>query len=343
MRLSTKQINWRAAVKVLAAVTAAGMFLVYILGTVVTNTDSGQGCGGTWPLCRGKFVPSFVLTTFIEWIHRVDTSVEGVLVLALAVGALWFWRHRLELRVLVPLMLVILVVEAILGKIIAESPKSAGVLAVHFGSSLITIVSVLLTAVVIFESAGSDAVRDRPLPRFFAWGVGSLVAFTYVVGYAGAYVEHQGSGLACPDWPLCRGAVIPPLTGASAGMVAIVLVHRYAAFILVLATVGLFLWTRRYRQARPDLYRGATIALVVIVLQGLAGGYLVGSHLSLSSRLIHAGLLSFYFGALSYLVLHLFPRQADLRAKIVRRPVASPRVAPAPAAPESAAAPAPRG
>jgi cytochrome c oxidase assembly protein subunit 15 len=343
------RINWRSAVKLLAAVTAAGMFVVYILGTVVTNTQSGQGCGGTWPLCKGKFIPSFVLSTFIEWVHRVDTGIEGVLVLALAVGALVFWRHRLEIRILVPVMLGILVVEAILGAVIAANPHAVGVLAVHFGSSLITIVSVLLTAVVIFEDAGADAVRDRPLPRRFAWGVGGLIALTYLVGFIGAYVEHQSSGLACPDWPLCHGAIVPPLSGATGLAVGIVLIHRYGALLLVLATVAVFLWARRTRRARPDLYWGARLALVLILLQGLAGAYLVASHLSLGSRLVHAGLLAFYFGTLSYLALHLFARQPDLRAKIVRRaaparaPVAPPLAPAAPGTtPHSATAPAPR-
>src|SRR5579859_5644033 len=133
--------TWRSGVKVLSVAAAVGMYSVYILGTVVTNTGSGQGCGGTWPLCQGKFIPDLALKTAIEWNHRVGTSIEGLLVLALAIGAWIFWRKRREIQVLVPLMLGILVVEAILGAIIAANPKSAGVLALHFGSSLITVAS----------------------------------------------------------------------------------------------------------------------------------------------------------------------------------------------------------
>ena len=330
------RVNWRSAVTALAAAAAVGMFVVYVMGTVVTNTNSGQGCGGTWPLCQGKFIPELALKTMIEWVHRVGTSIEGLLVLALAVGVWVLWRKRREIQVLAPLMLVILVVEAILGGIIAENPKSAGVLAVHFGSSLITVASVALVAVVLVESAGAEALRDRPLPRGFAWGIGGLIVLTYLVGYIGAYVGHMGIALACPDWPLCHGAVAPSLTGVGGLDRAVVLIHRYGALLLVLSTVALFVWARRQRRARPDLYRAVLVAMAIIVLQALAGGYLVASQLSLASRLVHAGLLALYFCVLSYLLLHLFPRQRDLRAKIVRRQPARPRAAVS-AAPEPAA------
>ena len=44
-------------VRRLADVTAVGMFLVYAMGTLVTSTGSGHGCGKSWPLCNGRFVP----------------------------------------------------------------------------------------------------------------------------------------------------------------------------------------------------------------------------------------------------------------------------------------------
>ncbi len=44
-------------VRPLAAVAAVTMFIVYALGTLVTTTGSGHGCGDSWPLCRGEFVP----------------------------------------------------------------------------------------------------------------------------------------------------------------------------------------------------------------------------------------------------------------------------------------------
>lgn len=324
-------LNWRSAVRVLAAVAAVGMFLVYVMGTVVTNTNSGQGCGRTWPLCRGKFIPEFAVGTAIEFSHRAITGIEGLLIGALAIGALVFWRRRREIQVLVPLMVAFLLIEAVLGAIVAVQPRQAVVLAVHFGSSLILLISVVLTAVVIFEAGGADAVRDRPLPRGFAGAVAGALVFTYVVGYLGAYLGHMGIGLACPDWPLCKGAIVPSLAGATGVARGLSLLHRFSALLLVLATAGLALWARRLRRGRPDLYRAALVALGLLALQALAGAYLVYSHLSLFSRLIHAGLVALYFTTLCYLLLHALPRPAAFRARIVRRAPAPPTPAPAPA------------
>jgi len=40
--------------------------------------------------------------------------------------------------------------------------------------------------------------------------IGFSVVFTYLLMVMGNVVTTTGSGLACPDWPLCYGTVIPP-------------------------------------------------------------------------------------------------------------------------------------
>src|SRR5262249_24966017 len=135
-------------VRRLAVTTAVVMFVVYALGTLVTTTGSGKGCGNSWPLCRGRFVPEFAISTAIEFTHRIATSIVSVLVIATAVGVLWLWRHRLELRILVPLMVVALFAEAGLGAALVLSPQTPWLLAVHFGSSLILFTSTLFIALI---------------------------------------------------------------------------------------------------------------------------------------------------------------------------------------------------
>ena len=39
--------------------------------------------------------------------------------------------------------------------------------------------------------------------------------FTFILIILGGVVRVTGSGLGCPDWPLCYGGVIPPMEFAS--------------------------------------------------------------------------------------------------------------------------------
>ncbi len=220
-------------VRRLAVVTAVTMFIVYALGTLVTTTGSGHGCGDSWPLCRGQFVPEFAISTAIEFTHRVATAAVTVLVLATAFGVLWLWRSRLELRILAPLMVVALFAEAGLGAALVLLPASPVLLAIHFGASLVLFGSVLLTAIIVNELGGWDRLRDHVVAPGFRILVFALALYTYVVGYLGAYMRLRGAELSCRGWPACNGQIIPTFSG----YVGIAFTHRVAAFVLLAGTV----------------------------------------------------------------------------------------------------------
>jgi cytochrome c oxidase assembly protein subunit 15 len=111
------------------------------MGAAVTNTGSAQGCGRSWPLCNGQFVPEFTVATAIEYSHRAVTGIEGLLIVALSVAMLVLWRREREVQVLVPLMLGALVLQAGLGAAAVMLPQSPAVLASHFGISLVAFAS----------------------------------------------------------------------------------------------------------------------------------------------------------------------------------------------------------
>jgi cytochrome c oxidase assembly protein subunit 15 len=103
------------ALRWLAGLTCAGMWLVLVMGAAVTNTGSAEGCGRSWPLCNGQFVPEFTVSTAIEYSHRAVTGVEGLLVVALTAAMLGLWRHDPQAVVLALLMLGTLLLQAGLG------------------------------------------------------------------------------------------------------------------------------------------------------------------------------------------------------------------------------------
>ncbi|MGE5334834.1 MAG: COX15/CtaA family protein, partial [Nitrososphaerota archaeon] len=286
-------------VRPLAAVTAVTMFIVYALGTLVTTTGSGHGCGDSWPLCRGQFVPEFAISTAIEFTHRMATAAVTVLVLATAFGVLWLWRSRLDLRILAPLMVLALFAEAGLGAALVLLPASPALLAIHFGSSLILFGSVLLTALIVRELDGWDHLRDLAVASGFRILVFALALYTYVVGYLGAYMRLRGAELGCRGWPVCNGQLFPGFSG----FVGIAFTHRVAAFVLLAGTIWLFVWARSLRADRPDLYRGSFWALIAVIAQVFAGGLVALTEVARYSQLIHAGLVALLFGALIYVCL----------------------------------------
>lgn len=306
-----RRVVTAAAVRRLSLVTTIGMFLVVIMGTLVTNTNSQNGCGASWPLCRGQFIPQFAVSTFIEFSHRAVTGVESLLVIAMSLAVLWLYRARLEIRILAPIMVLFLLAQALLGALAVMNPESPEVLALHFGVSLISFVSILLTTIFVYEIQAWDKLRDRPLARGFRTLAWSVTGYTYVVVYIGAYVRHMNDSLACVTWPLCNGQVVPDL---SSGM-GLVFIHRFAALLLILSVGWLFVWARRIRRARPDLYRGSLAALVLVLAQALEGAIIVFSRLDLFSTLAHGGLVALLFGALCYVDLHTVSRPKAARAR----------------------------
>ncbi len=100
-----------------------------------------------------------------------------------------------------------------------------------------------------------------------------LVAITAFLLVFGSTVRVHGAGLACPDWPLCFGEVVP----AYDFKVYLEFGHRVVAGLVSLGFVGLggWLW-RRGDLADSGLLRGLfAVAAVVLATQVVLGGLTV--------------------------------------------------------------------
>ena len=118
------------------------------------------------------------------------------------------------------------------------------------------------------------------MTRFQRVGLG-LVIGLLVLTALGGIVRVTGSGLACPDWPGCYGAVIP--TGDfgefAAHQVWLEWTHRLVAAIMGLIILGYAVaaW-RRYRD-QTRIWLPAALAIPFLALQVVLGGLTVTERL----------------------------------------------------------------
>jgi heme A synthase len=119
--------------------------------------------------------------------------------------------------------------------------------------------------------------------------------FAYLQIALGGVVRVSGSGLGCPDWPLCNGRPYPP-----ANLHAIIeYSHRAVGSVtgvLIIATV-ILAWVV-WRSRRPLVAWLATASLIGVVGEGLLGAGVVVNELASWLVLIHLGLAMIILGFL---------------------------------------------
>ena len=115
--------------------------------------------------------------------------------------------------------------------------------------------------------AAPGAALARPLARGFA----ALCALTTGLIVLGALVRAHGAGLACPDWPLCFGELVPRMNLE----VAFEWTHRLVAGTVSLLFVGLGAAALRDAELRPRVARLLAVGAALLALQVLLGALTV--------------------------------------------------------------------
>jgi len=119
--------------------------------------------------------------------------------------------------------------------------------------------------------------------------------FAYLQIALGGLVRVSGSGLGCPDWPLCQGRPYPPANLHSIIEYSHRTVGAITGLLLVATVVGAWLV---FRNRRPVVAWLATASLVAYGTEGLLGALVVFGELPSWLVAVHLGMAMIIIGCL---------------------------------------------
>ena len=144
---------------------------------------------------------------------------------------------------------------------------------------------------VLHNTSISTQTHPRDRIRRLVW---KLCIATLILMAIGSATRVMNAGLACPDWPLCYGQLVP--TAQMNLQVFLEWFHRLDAAIIgfgAIALSGLSWW---YRRDLPGwLPWASTFALGLIVFQGILGGLTVTELLRFDIVTAHLGTALLFF------------------------------------------------
>jgi heme A synthase len=254
--------------RVLAAITAVSGFIQITLGGLVRVSGSGLGCPD-WPTCYGRPYPPADLHAIIEYSHRANGALFGLLVILTVTAGLWLnGRRRTPLTWLTLGTLAAVVGEGLLGWQVVHTLLAPVLVMVHLAIALI-ILGLMVATVILARPAG-EAAGDPRLSRLAAIGA----IFTFVMLVTGSSVVASRADEVCRSWPLCGNGFAFDFRGPA----AYAMLHRLTVLLVaVLLLHVLSLVLRRHRGNRAMRW------LAALTLAGLLGQILLGAFVAVTA------------------------------------------------------------
>lgn len=303
----------------LAWVSVFLTFDLIMFGAFTRLTDSGLGCPD-WPGCYGQANPFLahadihaaqtlmpngpvsVIKAWIEMIHRYLAMAVGVLIIALAASAWRNWR-KTGLRHFSPWLptglLVMVCLQGAFGAWTVTMKLQPIIVTIHLllGMSLLAVLAWL-------AARQSEHVPIAPQATTLRTPAAFALFLLFVQIALGGWVSTNYAALACSDFPLCDGALLPQMDfehgftlwrhlGKTAdgdflpfpALTAIHWLHRSFA-VLVIACIG---WVARRGLTMDGVRKAAGRLLIVVGLQFLSGVSTIFLKWPLAIAVLHNG------------------------------------------------------
>ena len=313
--MSTDANKYRKLVWVTVFLT----FDLIVFGGFTRLTDSGLGCPD-WPGCYGAANPFLALAdikaaealmptgpvtvvkAWIEMIHRYLARGIGVLIMALMATAWLQWKktRRAAFAPAIPTALFLFVlVQGAFGAWTVTLKLQPVIVTIHLllGMGLLALLTWLgerqnrLLSVPALSAGQGGAAPSAALKTLRLLGLASAIVLTLQIALGG-WVSTNYATLACTEFPLCGGKLVPEmdfehgfhlwreLGKTAAGhylpfqaLVAIHWVHRNFAFVLI-AVLGLTVWRAWAHAPLRPVARAIAVVLAAQAATGLATVFL---------------------------------------------------------------------
>ncbi|MCU0540561.1 MAG: heme A synthase [Oscillatoriaceae cyanobacterium Prado104] len=156
------------------------------------------------------------------------------------------------------------------------------------------------------QNAAVEEWQPKDIARSFVW---KIAIATWLLMAVGSATRVMNAGLACPDWPLCYGELIP---AAQMNLqVFLEWFHRLDAAAIGLSAIALLGLSWLYRYRLPGWMPLASgLALFLIVFQGILGGLTVTELLRFDIVTAHLGTALLFFSVLLAIGFMLSPYEA---------------------------------
>lgn len=237
---------------------ALATLVLMAIGSATRVMNAGLACPD-WPLCYGTLVPTqqMNLQVFLEWFHRLDASLIGLMAIALA-ALCWWWRQELPrwLPSAATVALVLVIFQGVLGGLTVTQLLRFDIVTAHLGTALLFFITVLLIGFALVPYQGT--------------GTASKLRWVSLVSAMLVYIQSLIGGLVASQWALhqCLG---------NEQLCKVMNSHIVGVVPPTLATLLLAIWAWRTPGLHPLLRKLANLSGILLVAQitlGIATFYL---------------------------------------------------------------------